>query len=437
MKTPTEQVARPSFAEATWFWWKLGWISFGGTAAHIAIMHEVLVDQKQWVDNDHFLHALSHSMLLPGPEAQQLAIYLGWKLHGTKGGIVAGSFFILPSMFVLLGLSVMYVRFGTLPWVAAMFGGLKPAVVALVILALVRIARRALITALQWIVALGSFLAIACLHASIPLVMLVAVALGLMMVWRFPSLLGATSVVKPAQHTVKPADLAWKRILRSSIIIAATAALLWLLPLLSLYWFSHDFGFWKQLSLFFTQTAFVTVGGSYTVIPYVSQIALTRYHWLSHAQMLDGFALAETTPGPLIIVVAFIGFMAGFNHFHGSLVMGTIALLVTTFYTFLPCFLFVFAGAPFVEFTQGNRIVGAGLSFITAVVVAAMLDLTLFLVRGVLFPTSRLALTGFDGIAFVWIGISLLLLRVLKINVVALIGLSIFAGMVRLIVHLA
>jgi chromate transporter len=313
----TESV-QPMFAEALWFWWKLGWISFGGTAAHIAIMHDVLVEKKKWISNNHFLHALSHCMLLPGPEAQQLAIYIGWKLHGKKGGIAAGSLFILPSMFVLLVLSIIYVRFGNLPWIAAMFGGLKPAVVALVILALIRVARRALVKPLQWIVALGSFVAMVWLHASIPVVMLSVIALGLLVGWRRPDPPTDGTAVEMVRESTEATELAWKGVFRSIIQIVATTLLLWLAPFLSLYWLSQDFGFWKQLSLFFTRTAFVTIGGSYTVIPYVAQMAVTKYHWLSQAQMLDGFALAETTPGPLIIVVAFVGFMAGFNHFQGS-----------------------------------------------------------------------------------------------------------------------
>lgn len=432
----TRESAQPMFAEALWFWWKLGWISFGGTAAHIAIMHDVLVEKKKWISNSHFLHALSHCMLLPGPEAQQLAIYIGWKLHGKKGGIAAGSLFILPSMFVLLALSIIYVHFGSLPWIAAMFGGLKPAVAALVILALIRVARRALVTPLQWIVALASFFAMAWLHVSIPFVMLGVVVLGLLVGWRRPDLLASGPSVETVGESAGATELMGKDVFRATIRIVATALLLWLAPFLSLYWLSQDFGFWKQLSLFFTRTAFVTIGGSYTVIPYVAQMAVTKYHWLSQAQMLDGFALAETTPGPLIIVVAFVGFMAGFNYFHGSVAMGTVALLVTTFYTFLPCFLFVFAGAPFVERSHGKRSIEAVLRLITAVVVAAMLDLTGFLSRGVLFPTGKLRLTGLDGIALTWIGVSLLLLRVFKVNVVGVIVLSVLAGLARQFIHI-
>jgi chromate transporter len=433
----TGESTQPMFAEAVGFWWKLGWISFGGTAAHIAIMHDFLVEKKKWISNSHFLHALSLCMLLPGPEAQQLAIYIGWKLHGKKGGIVAGSLFVLPSMFVLLALSIVYVRFGNLPWIAAMFGGLRPAVVALVILALIRVARRALVKPLQWIVALGSFFAMAWLHVSIPVVMLVVVLLGVLVCWCCPDLLASGAAVKTTCESERAPELGWKEILRSTLKTIAVALLLWLVPFLLLYWLGHHFSFWRQLSLFFTRTAFVTLGGSYTVIPYVARVAVTKYHWLTHAQMLDGFALAETTPGPLIIVVAFVGFMAAFNYFHGSVVMGILGLLVTTFYTFLPCFLFVFAGASLVERTQGKRRIEAILRLITAVVVAAMLDLTGLLSRGVLFPTGRPCLTCLDWIALTWIGVSLLLLRAFKVNVVGVIGLSLLAGFVRWFIPIA
>jgi len=338
---------------------------------------------------------------------------------------------------VLLALSIIYVRFGNVPWIAAMFGGLKPAVVVLVVLALIRVARRALVTPLQWIVALASFFVMAWLHVSIPFVMLGVVVLGLLVGWRLPDLLTSGPSVETVAESGSATELKGNDVFRSTIRIVATALLLWLAPFLSLYWLSQDFGFWKQLSLFFTRTAFVTIGGSYTVIPYVAQMAVTKYHWLSQAQMLDGFALAETTPGPLIIVVAFVGFMAGFNYFHGSVIMGTVALLVTTFYTFLPCFLFVLAGASFVEKTHGKRSVEAVLRLITAVVVAAMLELTGFLSRGLLFPVGKFCLRGLDGTALMWVGVSLLLLRVCKVNVGGVIALSLLAGLVSWFIHIA
>lgn len=385
---------KPTYKETLWFWWKLGWISFGGTAAHIAIMHDDLVEKKRWISNRQFLYALSHCIILPGPEAQQLAIYIGWKLHGKKGGITAGSLFVLPSMCVLLGLSLVYVRFGHLPWIAAMFAGLKPTVLALVVLALFRVAGRALVAPLQWVGAAAAFAAMACFHVRLPWVMMSAIAVGLAVgQWRQGWLAhDRTSDLPEAEMSaMSPTDMR-----RSIVRIVAIGAALWLLPLPFLYWLGHDFAFWSGLSLFFTRTAFVTIGGSYTVLPYVAQVAVAKYHWLSQVQMLDGFALAETTPGPLIIVVAFVGFMAGFNHFHGSIWMGTVALLVTTFYTFLPCFLFVFAGAPLVEKTRGKQRVEVVLKLITAVVIAAILDLTVFLGRGVLFPALTVRWSTLD-----------------------------------------
>jgi chromate transporter len=423
----TDNLTKPTYRQALRFWWKLGWISFGGTAAHIAIMHDDLVERKRWISNDEFLHALSHCMILPGPEAQQLAIYIGWKLHGKKGGITAGSLFVLPSMFVLLALSLVYVRFGNLPWIAAMFAGLKPTVLALVVAALFRVGGRALVTRLQWVVAVAAFLAMAYFHVRLPWVMAAVIGLGLVVgQWHPGWVLHDRALESPEADMSAPADLR-----RPVVQIVAGGAALWVVPLGLLYWLGRDFAFWRGLTLFFTRTAFVTIGGSYTVLPYVAQIAVSKYHWLSQMQMLDGFALAETTPGPLIIVVAFVGFMAGFQHFHGSMWMGTIGLLVTTFYTFLPCFVIVFAGAPLVERTQGKVRIEVVLKLITAVVVAAILELTVFLCRGVVFPGLPGRWMGLDVYALGWAGVSFLLLRMFRVNVVGVIGLSLLVGILR------
>jgi chromate transporter len=225
-------------------------------------------------------------------------------------------------------------------------------------------------------------------------------------------------------------------LLRSTAKLTTIVLLLWLLPVPAFYFLAEDFHFWKSLVLFFTKTAFVTIGGSYTVIPYVAQVTVTKLHWLTRLQMMDGFALAETTPGPLIIVVAFVGFMAGYNHFHGSLWMGTLGLLATTFYTFLPCFLFVFAGAPLVEQTQGKPTIQGVLGLITAVVVGAILDLTLFLGRAVVFPSGRVVLRQLDAISLGWVIISFVLLRRFKLNVIHLIPLSVGVGLIRYLLGL-
>jgi chromate transporter len=379
----SEATAKPSLREALGFWWKLGWISFGGTAAHLAIMHSELVEKRRWIDSDHIFHALSHCMLLPGPEAQQLAIYIGWKLHGKLGGFLAGTLFVLPSTAILLGLSLLYARYGTVWWVPLLFRVLKPIVVALVLRALFEIGRRALRSRLQWFAAIASFLAISFLHIPLPWIMGMIVAMGVILglLQRLRGIDCSSSEEKTVGYA--PGAVLWRIM---SIVGGCTA--IGSLPLLLLGIFGRDFPFWIRLSAFFTQTAFVTIGGSYTVIPYVAQVAVMKFSWLSHAQMLDGFALAETTPGPLIIVVGFVGFMAGFHHFHGSILMGAIALLVTTFYTFLPCFLFIFIGAPWIAKSGESPLVRSVLKLITAAVVAAILQLTVFLVRGVLFPAG-------------------------------------------------
>jgi chromate transporter len=434
--SPLIATQKPLFREALRFWWKLGWISFGGTAAHIAIMHDYLVEKKGWISNESFLHALSHCMILPGPEAQQLAIYIGWRLHGRKGGLVAGTLFVLPSMFVLLALSIIYVRFGNQPWMVALFNGLKPAVIALVILALQRVASRALHGVAPWLVAGAAFTGMFLFNVSMPLTMLAAIALGVALSLLRPEWLHRSKDPgKPAaQDDVPGAKMRRQEhgpVVKPLLQLTAIALLLWLMPLPCFYFFGHDFHFWKTLALFFTKTAFVTIGGSYTVIPYVAQVTVSKLHWLSKLQMVDGFALAETTPGPLIIVVAFVGFMAGYNHFHGSLWMGTVGLLATTFYTFLPCFLFVFAAAPMVERTQNIPLIKGVLVLITAVVVGAILDLALFLGKAVIFPSGLVTLRSLDAISAAWVILSLLLLKRGKMNVLYLILLSVVFGLLR------
>ncbi len=281
---------RPSFAEALRFWFKLGCISFGGTAAHIAIMQDELVEKKRWISNGSFLHALSHCMMLPGPEAQQLAIYIGWKLHGKRGGIVAGTLFVLPSLFVLLALSVIYVRLGSLPWIAAMFNGLKPVVIALVIVALQRVARRALRGPIQGAIAVATFAAMFFFDVSLLVVMFGAIVLGIVLgAWR-PGLLHqpaeAVAGDDEESYYIHRSSIAPEPtpLLKPAVKVAASALFLWLVPLPFFYIFVADFHFWRDLALFFTKTAFVTVGGSYTVIPYVAKVAVTKLHWLNKSE---------------------------------------------------------------------------------------------------------------------------------------------------------
>jgi len=441
----SETIERPAFREALQFWFKLGWISFGGTAGHIALMHDFLVDKKKWISNSRFFHALSLCMLLPGPEAQQLAIYIGWQLHGKKGGLIAGTLFVLPSMFILLGLSIVYVSYGNLPWIYALFNGLKPAVIAIIIVALFKVGRKSLHHLLHYGVAAAAFVGIFFFNISLLTILIGTIVLAIAIRYISPGRLqgekekqGAAGeneedyYINSLPINIAPESVVGDRGFRIRGLVRqlGIALFFWLIPFVLLYFLSPDFGFWRRLILFFTQTAFFTIGGSYTVLPYVAQFAIDRFGWLSRMQMLDGFALAETTPGPLIIVVGFVGFMAAFNHFPGSLLMGAIALVVTTFYTFLPCFLFIFVGGPLIERSHGNEMIGGILSLVTAAIVGVILNLTLFLGRGVFFP-GRVSLSGLDYAAVVWVIVAVFLLVKVRLNVVYLILLSLLFGLIR------
>lgn len=434
---------RPAFKEALAFWFKLGWISFGGTAGHIALMHDFLVDKKHWISNSRFFHALSLCMLLPGPEAQQLAIYIGWQLHGKKGGLLAGILFVLPSMFILLALSIVYVSYGNLPFIYAMFNGLKPAVIAIIIIALYKVGQKSLHGLLHLIVAAVAFVCIFFFNISLLTIIVATIVLALIIRFIKPS-----SVHNVNKQNIKDeADeqgyyINKKSVARDAVFTTnrlikqlAIFLLFWLIPFTLLYFFSADFLFWKGLILFFTQTAFFTIGGSYTVLPYVAQFAVTKLNWLSRMQMVDGFALAETTPGPLIIVVGFVGFMAAYHHFNSSLWLGTVGLIVTTFYTFLPCFLFIFAGGPLIEQTHGNEIINDILGLVTAAVVGVIFNLALFLGKDVVFP-GGVILKNADMISLAWIAISLVLMLKFRMNVIYLILLSLFTGLIRYFIGL-
>ena len=355
-----------------------------------------------------------------------------WRLQRTKLAFVSLALTVwgfLPP--------VIYARFGNQPWMIAMFNGLKPAVIALVVLSLYRIAGRALHGVVLWLTAGVAFTSMFFFNIPIPWIMLGAIALGVALSSLWPELLlrsnEAQQSKEPQPNVLHHNATRQKResVLKPLITLTSISLLLWLMPLPLLYFIGDDFHFWKGLALFFTKTAFVTIGGSYTVIPYVAQVTVSKLHWLSKLQMADGFALAETTPGPLIIVVAFVGFMAAYNHFHGSLWMGTLGLLATTFYTFLPCFLFVFAGAPLVERTENKPVIKGVLVLISAVVVGAILDLTLFLGKAVLFPSGIANAKSLDAISATGVVLSLVLLKQGKMNVAYLILLSILFGLVR------
>lgn len=434
---------KPTFKEALKFWTKLGFISFGGPAGQIAIMHEFLVDKKKWISESRFLHALNYCMILPGPEAQQLAAYIGWLLHGKRGGLAAGILFVLPSMFILLGLSAIYVSFGNIPWIYAMFNGLKPAVIAIVILALIKIGKKSLVGYFHYFVAIAAFICIFFFNVPFPLIIIGAIAIGAFTRRFLPKFFQISQ-----NNTVQNEADEMEYFINKNTIIRnigfnplrlfkqlGTSILLWIIPLIAFYYLTSDFEFWKTLSVFFTKAAFVTFGGAYAVLPYVAQVSVEELNWLTELQMIDGLALGETTPGPLIMVLVFVGFMAGHNHFGGSIAMGTLGLVTTTFYTFLPCFLFIFAGAPIIERTQGNKKVKEILALVTAAVVGVILNLTIYLGKAVLFP-SDLTFAGLDYVSFIWVWVSFIAMYRFKINMITWIGISAIFGLVYyLLIH--
>src|SRR5687768_16786701 len=343
------------FREAFKFWVKLGFISFGGPAGQIAIMHKELVERRKWISEDKFLHALNFCMLLPGPGAQQIAAYNGWRLHGIKGGIAAGAFFVIPSIFFLLALSYVYARFGTISEVAAVLNGFKPVVVAIVVEAVIKIGKRSLKTGVHILIAALSFVAVQFLHVPFPIIVAAALIFGLFWSRNEPS-----SV--PEVET-KATPLIRFRLLK----IVSVCLLLWAIPFgFAAYVFGLE-NIAVKLYLFFTQAAFVTFGGAYAVLAYVNQMAVGA-GWITAAQAVDGLALAETTPGPLIMVLQFIGFMTGWQNAgqYDPTLFAIVCALLVTFATFLPSFLFVFAGAPYLEKLQGNRKLSAALVFVTA-----------------------------------------------------------------------
>ena len=387
-----EPVAPVSLAEAFWFWLKLGFISFGGPAGQIAIMHEELVVNRRWISERRFLHALNFCMVLPGPEAQQLATYIGWLMHRTRGGLVAGGLFVLPSLFILIALSWLYIAFGDVPWVAGLFYGIKPAVTAIVVQATVRIGSRALKNGAMWAVAAAAFVAIFALQVPFPFILLGAPFVGFVGWGLAPTAFSGSagghgkavaSASLPAlidDHTPTPehARFKWSRLLRVLVV----GAVLWAVPmaaLTSLLGWDHTL---TQMGWFFTKAALLTFGGAYAVLPYVYQGAVTHYGWLSPTQMIDGLALGETTPGPLIMVVAFVAFVGGYVKAvfgpDALFLAGATAAMLVTWFTFLPSFLFILAGGPLVESTHGKLNFTAPLTAITAAVVGVILNLALF-----------------------------------------------------------
>ena len=378
----------PSFAEAFRFWFKLGLISFGGPSGQIAIMHAELVERRKWIDEGRFLHALNFCMLLPGPEAQQLAIYIGWLLHRIRGGIVAGALFVLPSILILWGLSYVYVAYGNVWWVAAIFYGLKPAVLAIVAAAVIRIGRRALRTAFMWLIAATAFALIYFLGVPFPVIVVSAGVVGLFAGTFSPSLIPVAAEQHGDSSIASQDESATLK--RGVRLCAVWIALWWTPVVLAGIFLGQEHTIFRE-GIFFSKAALVTFGGAYAVLPYVSQQAVENYHWLGPGQMLDGLGLAETTPGPLIMVLQFVGFVGAWNH-PGSLpplLAATLGALITTWVTFVPCFLWIFAGAPYVEKLRAHKSLTAALSAVTAAVVGVILNLAVWFGLHVLFPPGK------------------------------------------------
>lgn len=387
-------------SEACWYWLKLGFIGFGGPVGQIGMMHRELVERRRWISERRFLHALNYCMMLPGPEAQQLATYLGWLMHGTPGGIIAGVLFVLPSLFILIGLSWIYLAFGQLPTVAGILYGIKPAVTAVVMFAAWRIGSRALRNGLLWSIAVAAFLAISALRVPFPWIVLTAGVIGYLAGRIAPEKFSAKSGHDSSSTSAGPALIddhhepppqarfRWPRLLRLLLVGLA----IWGGVVGALAWGFGWQGTLTQMSWFFTKAALLTFGGAYAVLPYVYQGAVEQYQWLSAAQMIDGLALGETTPGPLIMVVAFVGFVGGWSReLFGSddlLMAGSAGAVVATLVTFLPSFLFILVGGPLVEATRDNLKFTAPLAGVTAAVVGVVLNLALFFAYHVLWPAG-------------------------------------------------
>ena len=391
----------PTLMQACLFWLKLGCISFGGPAGQVAIMHQELVEKRRWISENRFLHALNYCMLLPGPEAQQLATYLGWLLHGTRGGVIAGVLFVLPSLLLLIALSWIYLAYGTMPLIAGIFYGIKPAVTAIVIHAAHRIGSRTLTNASLWMIAGAAFVAIFALQVPFPLIILGAAAIGYLGGRFKPSHFHAPAAHRSAPKTIASSLSAviddhtprlphtmfsWDKLIR----IVASGLILWLIPMTALIWvfgWQHSY---TQMAWFFSKAALLTFGGAYAVLPYVTQAAVHHYGWLTPAQMMDGLALGESTPGPLIMVLSFVGFVTAYvQALFGPeqlFAAGAFAAVLVTWFTFLPSFIFILAGGPFIEEHQHNLHLTAPLTAITSAVVGVIANLALFFVFHVIWP---------------------------------------------------
>jgi chromate transporter len=438
------------FATAFWFWLRLGFISFGGPAGQIAIMHTELVERRRWISERRFLHALNYCMVLPGPEAQQLATYIGWLLHGTWGGIVAGGLFVLPSLFILMGLSWAYMALGHLPAIEGLLLGVRPAVVAIVVFAAVRIGRRAVRSVGTLVLAAAALVAMAIFHVPFPLIVLSAALLGFIggRIWPGQFAIGGGhGASSPGHDGLPPAiidddhpPLPHTRPGRGRFALVAFVGLaLWAVPLAALVAWQGWTGTHAQMGWFFTQAALVTFGGAYAVLPFVADHAISA-GWLHGRQMIDGLALGETTPGPLIMVVAFVGFVGGWQQpgamthigpWAGAVWPGAVlGCLVATYFTFLPSFVFILLGAPFIEHMRGELRLAAALSGVTAAVVGVVLNLAVFFGREVFWPADADGAHRIDWTAIVIAAAALIALWRFKVGIMQVVAAAAVVGIV-------
>lgn len=455
MSTPTEGVVQeqatgliPPASVSQWvaflYWLKLGFVSFGGPAGQISMMHTELVERRRWISEHRFLHALNYTMVLPGPEAQQLATYIGWLMHGTLGGIMAGVLFVLPSLFILIALTWIYLAYGDVPVVAGVLYGIKPAVTAIVVFAAYRIGSRALRNGLLWAMAAAAFVAIFALHVPFPYIVLAAGIIGFIggriAPHKFKAGGGHGAAGKSFGSALIDDDTpapSWTRFSKRSTIIHVTAGLMIWVLLESFLYFTYGWqGPLTQMSWFFTKAALVTFGGAYAVLPYVYQGGVEHYGWLSGNQMIDGLALGETTPGPLIMVVAFVGFVGGWTkEIFGpdSLVLAGIAgATVATIFTFLPSFIFILVGGPAVEATRHDVKFTAPLTGITAAVVGVVINLAVFFAWHVLWPDAT-DVAPFAG-RFEWFSLLITVAAFIalwryKVGIISVIGTCAVAGL--------
>ena len=440
VKTKEAKTPPVGFGEAFWFWVKLGFINFGGPAGQIAIMHRELVEKKRWISEGQYLRTLNFCMLLPGPEAQQVATYIGWRLHGTLGGIVAGSFFVIPSIFVLWLLSYLAAAHSDVPAITGLLYGVQPVVIAIVVEAVIRIGKRTLNHTILFAFAILAFVALYLLSIPFPLVVIAAAVGGLLLSRTsfaadafqgggHDSTTEEESVIDRTTTNGRPSAL-------RNLKLLGIFLMLWAVPIGALYLWRGGEDVLVRVALFFTGAAFVTFGGAYAVLSYISDVAVNSYRWLTADQMVQGLGLAESTPGPLIMVTQYVGFFGGWNNPgpFDPLLYATLGAAITTYATFLPCFLFIFLLAPYIELLANDRRLRAILVGVTAAIVGVVANLAVFFATRVLFPDG-VSIAGLDVFALVVAVVSFVVLQRFKVPVYLIVPIGALVGMMWILLQ--